>query len=140
MAKDRPCHVIRAASFSIVRGWGTTRCVRGRGGRDRGGAHRATYPVGDHCGQCYATPARLVEKASDVVIIGIIPIYFKFAFVLFNPGSTFSYVFIYFALVFNISCDPLDMPLCVSTLIGDYLVVDLVYQSFVVTFWAMRLG
>lgn len=40
----------------------------------------------------------------------------------------------YFSYSFYIACELLVMPLHVSTLIGDYFMVDRVYQFCVVTF------
>ena len=40
-------------------------------------------------------------------------------FVLFDPGSTFSYVSSSFATGLNLHCELLDMPIRVSTLVGE---------------------
>ena len=63
-----------------------------------------------------------------------IVIYFRPASILFDFGSTFSYVSIYFTLGFYSITEPLVMPIRVSILVGDSLVVDWVYYSCVVTF------
>lgn len=54
----------------------------------------------------------------------MVPIYFRFAFVLFNLRSTFSYMYAYFSLGFDSACEPLDVPIRVSTPIEDSIVVD----------------
>lgn len=73
-------------------------------------------------------------EASDRVIIGIILIFYKSTAMLFDPGSTFFYVSIYFAFIFVSLCEDLVMPLHVSTSLGDPLLVSQVYQSCVFTF------
>ena len=52
---------------------------------------------------------------------------------LFDPGSTFSYVSTYFAAEFDMLCDSMAVPIRVSTLVGEPLVVDQVYQSYLVS-------
>ena len=44
--------------------------------------------------------------------------------VLFDPGYTFSYVSSSFATGFNLHCELLDMPIRVSTLVGESVVVE----------------
>ncbi|XP_070016054.1 uncharacterized protein [Nicotiana sylvestris] len=93
----------------------------GRGGRGRpreGG--QARY---------YALPARSEAIDSDSVITGIVPVCYRDASVLFDPGSIYSYVFSYFASHLGISRDSLSSSVYVSTHVGDSLVVDRVYQS-----------
>ncbi|XP_070039184.1 uncharacterized protein [Nicotiana tomentosiformis] len=55
------------------------------------------------------------------------------AFVLFDPGSTYSYVSSYFAHHLDLPREPLDSPVHVSMPLGDSIVVDRVYRSCVVT-------
>ena len=43
------------------------------------------------------------------------------ASVLFDPGSTFSYVSFAFATGFNLNCELLDMSIRVSTPVGEYV-------------------
>lgn len=73
--------------------------MNGRCSRARGGGHKVIQPVGG-CGQGYVGPAKPEVEASDTVITGIIPFYFRSTFVLFYPGSTFSYMYAYFSLGF----------------------------------------
>ena len=54
--------------------------------------------------------------------------------VLFDLGSTFSYVSSSFATGLDLYCDLLDMPIRVSTRMGESVVVEKVYRSFIVTF------
>ena len=52
---------------------------------------------------------------------------------LFDPGSTFSYVSTYFAAKFDMICDSITVPIHVSTPVGKPLVVDRVYRSYLVS-------
>lgn len=67
-----------------------------RGARDRGGGVRGSsggvVQFGNRHRQCYAILERPETEVSNVVIIGIVLIFYKFASVLFDPGFTFSYV------------------------------------------------
>ncbi|XP_069152883.1 uncharacterized protein [Solanum lycopersicum] len=85
----------------------------GRGGSPfgRGGGRGGSQSDGGRS-HCYAFPSRLEAEASDVVI----------------TGSTYSYVSTYFAPSLDILCESLDLPIRVSTPIGDSIVVDRVYQ------------
>ena len=56
------------------------------------------------------------------------------ASVLFDPGSTFSYVSSTFANGLNLHCELLDIPIRVSTPVGESLIVEKVYRSCLVTF------
>ena len=56
------------------------------------------------------------------------------ASVLFDPGSIFSYVSSSFVTVLDLHCDLLDMPIRVSTPVGESVIVDKVYRSFLVVF------
>ena len=55
-------------------------------------------------------------------------------FVLFDPGSTFSYISSSFATGLNLHCELLDMPIRVSTPVGESVVVEKVYRSCLVNF------
>lgn len=52
---------------------------------------------------------------------------------LFNPGSTYSYVCAYFFSRFNLLCDHKPILIHVSIPVGETLVVDRVYRSFLVS-------
>ena len=56
------------------------------------------------------------------------------ASVLFDPGSTFSYVSSSFATGLNLHCELLHMPIRVSTPVGESVIVQKVYMSCLVTF------
>ncbi|XP_015084222.1 uncharacterized protein LOC107027624 [Solanum pennellii] len=85
----------------------------------RGGAQNGRG--GSHSGRPEA-------KALDAVITGIILVCHRPATVLFDPGSTYSYVSTYFAPSLDILCESLDLPIRVSTPVGDFVVVDRVYR------------
>ena len=53
---------------------------------------------------------------------------------MFNPGSTFSYVSFSFTTCLDLHCHLLDIPIRVSTPIGESLIVEKVYRSFLETF------
>ena len=55
--------------------------------------------------------------------------------VLFDPGSTFSYVSSSFSIGLNSPCELLDIPIRVSTLVGESVIVEKVYRSSLVTLW-----
>ena len=56
------------------------------------------------------------------------------ASVLFDPGSTFSYVSSSFATGLDLYCDLLDMPIRVSTPVREPVIVEKVYRSCIGTF------
>ena len=53
---------------------------------------------------------------------------------LFDQGSTFSYVSMYFAVEFDMIYDSMIVPIRVSTPVGKPLVVDRVYRSCLISF------
>lgn len=81
----------------------------------------------------YAVPARLEAKASYSTIAGTISICHLPAFDLFDPGSIYLYVSIYFVPRLELLCDPLSVSLHVSTIVGDSLVLDQVCIACMVT-------
>ncbi|XP_069143366.1 uncharacterized protein [Solanum lycopersicum] len=100
----------------------------GRGGSPSGrGGGREGSQIDGGRSHCYAFPGRSEAKASDAVITGIIPICHRPATVLFDQGSTYSYVYTYFAPSLDILCESRDLPIRVSTPVGDSVVVDRVY-------------
>ncbi|XP_070010177.1 uncharacterized protein [Nicotiana sylvestris] len=82
----------------------------------------------------YARPARPDALATDIIITGIISVGGRYASVLFDPRSTYSYVSSMFARFLVISPEPLGTPVHVSTPMGDSVVVDRIYLSYMVTF------
>lgn len=79
-------------------------------------------------------PRETEAEASDAVITSMVPVCHRAASILFDPSSTYSYVSAYFASNIDIMGEPLVKTICVSTLIGDSLVVNQVYRGCVVTF------
>ncbi|KAH0669070.1 hypothetical protein KY289_023563 [Solanum tuberosum] len=84
-------------------------------------------------GHLYAAPARATAEASDDVITGRLLLCHQPTTVLFDPGSTFSYVSIYFAPRLGMRSESLTEPVHVSTLVGLSLVVDQMLRSCLVT-------
>lgn len=60
-------------------------------------------------------PERPEASTSDTVIISIVPVCHHLVSVLFDPGSTYSYVFAYFSSRFDTMCDHIPMLVHVST-------------------------
>ena len=87
----------------------------------------------DGRGHCYVFPGRLEVEAFDIVITGIIPVCHRPASVLFDPHSTFSYMSTYFSIEFDMICDNMSVPIRVSTPVGEPLVVDQVYRSYIIS-------
>ncbi|WMV08847.1 hypothetical protein MTR67_002232, partial [Solanum verrucosum] len=83
---------------------------------------------------CYAFPGRSEAETSDVVITGTLLVCDRMASVLFDPGSTFSYASSLFATGLDLHCDFLDMPIRVSIPVGEFVIVEKVYRSCLVTF------
>ncbi|XP_070042952.1 uncharacterized protein [Nicotiana tomentosiformis] len=106
---------------------------RGRGqmgrGRPRGGGHPGGAPA-----RFYAFSVRPDAVASDVVITGIIYVCDRDALVLFDLGSTYSYVSSMFAHFLGVPRESLGTHVYVSTSVGDSVVVDRVYRSCIMTF------
>ena len=94
---------------------------------------RGNGQTGDRA-HCYAFPRRSEAETSDVVIIGNLLVCDCMASVLFDPGSTFSYVSSTFANGLDLHCELLDIPIRVSTPVGESVIVEKVYRSCPVTF------
>ncbi|XP_069143439.1 uncharacterized protein [Solanum lycopersicum] len=119
-------------------------CGQGNGGHqisrggEQAGATAAQHGGGngqtDNRAHCYSFPGKPEVEPSDVVIIGNLLVCDCMASVLFNPGSIFSYVYYSFDTSLDLYCDLLDMPICVSTLVGESVIVEKVYRSCLVTF------
>ncbi|XP_070035144.1 uncharacterized protein [Nicotiana tomentosiformis] len=99
-------------------------------GFPRGGGQSGDMPL-----SVYAFPTRQDVVASDSLITGIISVCGKDVSVLFDPGSTYSYVSSLFAHYLGVSYEPLGALVYVSTLVGNSVVVDRIYQSCIVTFF-----
>ncbi|XP_070050444.1 uncharacterized protein [Nicotiana tomentosiformis] len=63
---------------------------------------------------------------------GIIPVCYRDASVLFDPGSTYSYVSSYFASYLDMYRDSLSAHVYMSTPVGDSIMVDRVYRACLV--------
>ena len=87
---------------------GATAAQHGRGNRQTG--DRAHY---------YAFSGRSEAETSDVVITGNLLVCDCMDSVLFDPASTFSYVSSSFATVLNLHSESLDIPIRVSTPVGE---------------------
>ncbi|XP_070057751.1 uncharacterized protein [Nicotiana tomentosiformis] len=110
------------------------RSPRGGGQVGRGRPRGGGQPRGASA-RFYAFPARLDVVASDAVIIGIISVCGRDASVLFDLGSTYSYVSSLFAHYLGIPCESLGTPVYVSIPVGDSVIVDRIYRSCFVTFY-----
>ncbi|XP_070047222.1 uncharacterized protein [Nicotiana tomentosiformis] len=97
--------------------------ARGEGRAGRGS------PRGGGQVRYYALLAKTKAVSSDSTITGIVPVYHRDASIIFDLGSTYSYVSSYFAPFLGVSCDSLSSPIYVSTHVGDSIIVDRVYQS-----------
>ncbi|XP_070039280.1 uncharacterized protein [Nicotiana tomentosiformis] len=131
--------MISAPAVRLPKGRGQAGRGHPRGGGQAGGGQSATVqsgrgqPAGTPA-RFYAFSARLDALASDSVIIGTISVCDRDASVLFDPGSTYSYVSSMFAHLLDIPHESLGTSVHVSTSVGDSVVVDRIYPSCVVTF------
>ncbi|XP_070036244.1 uncharacterized protein [Nicotiana tomentosiformis] len=113
-----PSHPARGRG-QVARGGGQT--VRGGGQAIRGGGHpvrgrpRDTVQSGVALPRFYALPARPKVESSDAVITCIVPVCHRDASVLFDPGSTYSYVSSYFASYRVIPRDSMSALVCVHS-------------------------
>ncbi|XP_070008494.1 uncharacterized protein [Nicotiana sylvestris] len=82
--------------------------------------------------RCYAFPSRPEVESFNAVITGTVLVCSRDASVLFDPGSTYSYVSSYFASYLVVPRDSISAPVYVSMPVGDSVIVDRVYRSCVV--------
>ncbi|XP_070025160.1 uncharacterized protein [Nicotiana sylvestris] len=113
-----------------IRGRGQT--IRGEGQLARGHL-RGKGQSGGAQPYFYTFTARSEAESSNVVITGIVPVCHRDASVLFDPGSTYSYVSSYFASYLVMPHDSFSSPIYVTMPVGDSIIVDHVYCSCVVS-------
>ncbi|XP_070014188.1 uncharacterized protein [Nicotiana sylvestris] len=76
--------------------------------------------------------AKPEAEASDVIITCMVSVYSRDVSVLFDPGSTYSYVSSYFSTYLVVPRNSLSAPVYVSTPVSDSIIVYRVYHSCVV--------
>ncbi|XP_070004991.1 uncharacterized protein [Nicotiana sylvestris] len=77
-------------------------------------------------------------KASDTVITGMVSVCSRDASVLFDLGSTYSYVSSYFAPYLVVPRDSFSAPVYMSTPMGNSIVLDHVYRACMVVIWGLE--
>ncbi|XP_070013718.1 uncharacterized protein [Nicotiana sylvestris] len=82
--------------------------------------------------------ARPEAGSSHAIITGIVPVFYRDALVLFDPGSTYSYMSSHLALYLVVPYDSLSAHMFVSMHVGDSIVVDRVYHSCVITIGSLE--
>jgi hypothetical protein len=70
-------------------------------------------------------------NASNAVITGIIQVSSAYAYVLFDPGATHSFVSVVFAKKHNLESIPLEIELCVDTPVGGVVIASDICKSCV---------
>ncbi|XP_070035737.1 uncharacterized protein [Nicotiana tomentosiformis] len=86
----------------------------------------------------YAFPSKLEAESSDSVITCIVLVCHRYASVLFDTGSTYSYVSSYFSSYMVVPHDSLSTSVYVYTPVGDSVMVYHVYRSCVVTIESLK--
>ncbi|KAH0645033.1 hypothetical protein KY284_032917 [Solanum tuberosum] len=84
-------------------------------------------------GKVQSSRKRLEAETSDAMITCIVLIFYRPETVLFDPGSTFSYVSTYFTVGFDLMSTCMLVTINVSTLVDESLVVDRVYRSCLIS-------
>lgn len=75
-------------------------------------------------------PSQEKSKAEALyVIIVSILVCDRMATVLFDPVSTYSYIFVKFSLGLEMVCGMLDLHMYASSLVGDHVMVTQVYRT-----------
>ncbi|XP_070056696.1 uncharacterized protein [Nicotiana tomentosiformis] len=117
---------------------GGGQATRGGGQAIRGGDQQARGQSGVAQPYFYAFPARPEAESSDIGITSMIPVFHRDALVLFDPGSTYSYVSSSFASYLFMPHDYLSAPMYMYTTVEDYIVVDPVYRLCVITIGSLE--
>lgn len=117
----------------LGRGWRTS-------GKDsdemtQQGGRGPTKATGARGGYFNAFIGRPEAKTSNVIITGILQVCHRPALVLFDLGSTYSYISTYFFTKFDLLCEYMSVHVHVSNSVGDPLVVDQVYQSYLISIY-----
>ncbi|XP_070019851.1 uncharacterized protein [Nicotiana sylvestris] len=139
-ARVRGKRARRRGQVAISRG----QAVRGGGQAARYGGQlvrgrpRDMVQSGGAQPRCYAFRARPEAESSDAIITGVVSVSNKDALVLFDSGSTYSYMSSYFASYLVVPRDSLSAPVYVPTPVGDAIIVDRVYRSCVVTIGSLK--
>ncbi|XP_070034264.1 uncharacterized protein [Nicotiana tomentosiformis] len=97
-------------------------------GSNRGGSRGGGRPA-----RLYAYQDRQNAEASNKVITGILSVCGRVAYVLIDPGSSFSYVSPYFCVNFGKTPEQLGVPFEVSTPIGEYVKVEYIFRDCIIT-------
>ncbi|XP_070042692.1 uncharacterized protein [Nicotiana tomentosiformis] len=100
-----------------------------RGGGQSSGGQSSGAPA-----RFYAFPVRPDTVVSDTVITYIISVCGRDASVLFDQGSTYSYVSYMLSHFLGVPHESLGTPFYVSTPVGDSVVLDRIHRSCIVTF------
>ncbi|XP_070050333.1 uncharacterized protein [Nicotiana tomentosiformis] len=89
-------------------------------------------PRGRNHARFYTFSGRTKNAASDAVIASIVSVCHRDASILFDLGSTYSYVPSYFAPYLDIPCYSLNAHVYVSMPAGDFIILDRIYWSCLV--------
>ncbi|WMV50155.1 hypothetical protein MTR67_043540 [Solanum verrucosum] len=81
-------------------------------------------------GPMFCFSRRPEAESSDAVTICIVPVFHQPSYVLFDPGSTFSYMSTYFATEFYMMCGSMPVLIYASSPVGD-LVSLVMYDTWV---------
>nr|XP_033516046.1 uncharacterized protein LOC117280440 [Nicotiana tomentosiformis] len=114
--------------FSVTRGGGHV--VEGRFG---GRGHVDSRKIGGCHVWRYVFLGRPEAVASNAVIRSMVSFCHRDTSILFDPGSTYSYVSLKFAPYLDVPCGSLLILVHVSSPVGDSIMVDPTYRSCVVT-------
>ena len=71
-------------------------------------------------------------NTSNAVVTGITPVSATYAYALFDPGATQSFISTNFAKKHNFKFEPMESKSCVDAPVGGVVVIDSVYKSCIV--------